>query len=190
VLGVVLPSILVYIIIFPISVVLMLRTRYHKLDTLKVQSVFGMICKGFKKAYYYFEVQKLYLRAILVLVVYALDDYNVAKGNIQIMLLIIYYVKLVRNKPYQGLTTFVLDQYLTLALMLSLSLVILSIGLSNDFATFILTLMIYLVNGLLLLRLCYLIFEANILPVVAKMNIKYRKYFKVHTQYFRIFYLW
>jgi hypothetical protein len=95
--------------------------------TIDMQTLFGMLYKEYRYQFCSFEVTKLYLKILIVLIINFLEDFPVFMTLIINMILLLYYLALQQYKPYTFYRAQHLDQLETLIFMFTIQL-ILSLG--------------------------------------------------------------
>ncbi|EAR97396.3 transmembrane protein, putative (macronuclear) [Tetrahymena thermophila SB210] len=116
----ILPSLAIWVFLIPIFFIKKMYDGRDKLDKIEMQYKFGFLYTEYKKTSYFWEIVKVYQKTFITFFINIYDSYNIVKGVLVIIVLIIYIRLWRKYQPYLERRFNLIDLYLNLTVIASI----------------------------------------------------------------------
>ncbi|KAL4449210.1 hypothetical protein ABPG74_015592 [Tetrahymena malaccensis] len=116
----ILPSLAIWVFLIPAFFLKKMYNGRDKLDKIEMQYKFGFLYTEYKKKSYFWEIVKVYQKTFITFFINIYDSYNIVKGVLVIIVLIIYLRLWKKYQPYLERRFNLIDLYLNLTVIASI----------------------------------------------------------------------
>ncbi|KAL4498518.1 hypothetical protein ABPG72_019636 [Tetrahymena utriculariae] len=187
----ILPSLAIWVFLIPIFFLKKMYDGRDRLDKIEMQYKFGFLYTEYKKTSYFWELVKVYQKTFITFFINICDNYNIVKGVLVIIVLVIYIRLWKKYEPYQERRFNLIDLYLNLTVIASIIITIFIQ--SNPFLYLVWFgyILLITINSILIIMLLRILvsgythqFEAKIGDKIIQFSIRHPKiarYFNLPT---------